>query len=132
MCTAIASRSLTKWAERYERSQENILCPQRVANNEERTKGRFVKQRDTVIQEAWAQSDNGKSFARALAEQGYVLARGDRRDVVVIDPNGRTRRSATHRGREGQRHPGAAVIAYLSPLPPHQEIAAGQPRPSAT
>lgn len=82
--------TLSKWAEAYEREHQNILCPRRVENNAERARGSFVKQRDAVIQSAWEQSDNGRSFIRALAEQGYVLARGDRRDFVVIDPHGRT------------------------------------------
>ncbi len=38
----------------------------------------------------WQSTDTGKEFATALAEHGYVLARGDRRDFVVIDPMGGT------------------------------------------
>jgi hypothetical protein len=34
----------------------------------------------------WRTTDNGKSFAAALSDAGYVLARGDRRDFVIIDP----------------------------------------------
>jgi hypothetical protein len=34
----------------------------------------------------WRSTDNGKSFAAALSDAGYVLARGDRRDFVIIDP----------------------------------------------
>jgi hypothetical protein len=37
------------------------------------------------IRACWERSDSGKSFAAALDEKGYVLARGDRRDFVVID-----------------------------------------------
>jgi Relaxase/Mobilisation nuclease domain len=36
----------------------------------------------------WQQADNGQSFKAALENQGYVLARGDRRDFVVIDRAG--------------------------------------------
>jgi hypothetical protein len=42
------------------------------------------------ITELWRSSDSGKAFANALSEAGYVLARGDRRDFVVIDPGGGT------------------------------------------
>jgi hypothetical protein len=34
----------------------------------------------------WRSTDNGQSFAAALSDAGYVLARGDRRDFVIIDP----------------------------------------------
>jgi hypothetical protein len=34
----------------------------------------------------WRSADNGQSFAAALSDAGYVLARGDRRDFVIIDP----------------------------------------------
>jgi hypothetical protein len=40
------------------------------------------------IRACWERSDSGRSFTAALAEQGYVLARGDRRDFVVIDQAG--------------------------------------------
>lgn len=36
----------------------------------------------------WQQTDSGKTFAAALAEDGWSLARGDRRDFVAIDPQG--------------------------------------------
>jgi hypothetical protein len=38
----------------------------------------------------WRKTDNGPDFARALWDAGYVLARGDRRDFVTIDPMGGT------------------------------------------
>jgi hypothetical protein len=38
----------------------------------------------------WRSTDNGQSFAAALSDAGYVLARGDRRDFVIIDPMGGT------------------------------------------
>jgi len=46
---------------------------------------------DQVVQdltECFERTDNGRSFEVALAEKGYVLARGDRRDFVVIDWQG--------------------------------------------
>ncbi len=42
------------------------------------------------ITELWRSTDSGKDFAAGLAEAGFVLARGDRRDFVVIDPRGGT------------------------------------------
>ncbi|MCM8597589.1 MAG: relaxase/mobilization nuclease domain-containing protein [Candidatus Accumulibacter sp.] len=40
------------------------------------------------IRQAWNGSDNGPSLAAALEQQGMILARGDRRDFVVIDAAG--------------------------------------------
>ncbi len=36
----------------------------------------------------WSRADSGQAFAAALAEQGYILAKGDRRDFCVIDAAG--------------------------------------------
>jgi len=41
-----------------------------------------------IFQQCWAQSDCKDSFAHALAEQGYILAKGDRRGFVAVDRNG--------------------------------------------
>lgn len=38
------------------------------------------------LTELWLHSDSGPAFAAALAERGYILARGDRRDFCVVDP----------------------------------------------
>ncbi|RYE51813.1 MAG: hypothetical protein EOP21_00385 [Hyphomicrobiales bacterium] len=40
------------------------------------------------LTELWQHSDSGPAFASALAERGYILARGDRRDFCVIDAAG--------------------------------------------
>ncbi len=100
---------LSQWAQRYEEQQGKIRCHKRVENNERReelaqqrqhdpenTKGKIVRGRDPIIQKAWQQSDNGRSFAAALEEQGYLLAKGDKRGVVVIDPQGKPINPARH------------------------------------
>jgi hypothetical protein len=38
-----------------------------------------------ALQTAWSQSDDLKSFSAAIREQGYRLAKGDRRGFVVVD-----------------------------------------------
>jgi hypothetical protein len=40
------------------------------------------------LTQLWNRADSGKAFTAALDEQGYILAKGDRRDFVVIDPAG--------------------------------------------
>src|SRR5262249_31939453 len=47
-----------------------------------------LKEIRATIKDCWEHSDNGKSFAAALDAQGLILARGDRRDFVVIDHAG--------------------------------------------
>jgi relaxase-like protein len=52
--------------------------------------GMSPKEAKEQITELWRRTDNGPDFAKALWDAGYVLARGDRRDFVVIDPKGGT------------------------------------------
>jgi hypothetical protein len=40
------------------------------------------------ITELWQRTDSGQSFAAALDDAGWILARGDRRDFLVVDPHG--------------------------------------------
>ena len=47
--------------------------------------GKDIKSIKAALQDAWAISDNKASLQHALAERGYVLARGDRRGYVVLD-----------------------------------------------
>lgn len=42
----------------------------------------------SMFQDCWATSDNRQSFARALADNGFHLARGDRRGFVAVDYQG--------------------------------------------
>ena len=41
-----------------------------------------------TIRDCWDRSDNGRAFNAALEQQGLILARGDRRDFVVVDAEG--------------------------------------------
>jgi hypothetical protein len=36
------------------------------------------------VLDAWGHADDGRTFAQAISDQGHVLARGDRRDVVIV------------------------------------------------
>lgn len=53
----------------------------------ERT-GLHPKERKTLITELYQQSDTGQAFHAALNENGYILAKGDRRALVVVDMAG--------------------------------------------
>jgi hypothetical protein len=50
--------------------------------------GTDLKAIRNTIQECWQSADSGQAFAAALEQQGLILARGDRRDFVVIDREG--------------------------------------------
>jgi len=45
--------------------------------------GKEPKQIKTIFQDAWAISDSQTSFANALEEEGYILAKGDRGHIAV-------------------------------------------------
>ena len=42
----------------------------------------------TIFQDCWAVSDTQATFAHALKERGYILARGDKRGFVALDHRG--------------------------------------------
>ncbi len=44
----------------------------------------------TLLKSAWEQSDSKETFAHALQERGFLLARGDRRGFVALDVTGGT------------------------------------------
>ncbi|MEM7441561.1 MAG: AAA family ATPase [Pseudomonadota bacterium] len=50
---------------------------------------RDPKSQKMMFQECWAQSDSRAAFSAALWEQGYLLARGDRRGFVAVDQDGK-------------------------------------------
>ena len=52
--------------------------------------GRDPREIKQVFQRAWAQADSAKAFGAALMENGFIIARGDRRGHVAIDYIGET------------------------------------------
>jgi hypothetical protein len=50
--------------------------------------GKDPKQIKAVFQECWSLGKTQNAFAHALKEQGYMLARGDRRGFVAVDHRG--------------------------------------------
>lgn len=75
----------------------------------EKRKGRsgFVKHREPTAEKAptvlelYERSDGGQAFKAALQEQGYTLAKGDRRGFVLVDEQGNV--SSLSRQLKGQR-----------------------------
>lgn len=50
--------------------------------------GKDAARLKAMFQERWAISDSNASFAHALEEQGFILAKGDRRGIVAVDHEG--------------------------------------------
>lgn len=46
------------------------------------------KEMKAEITALWQQSDSGRAFQAAVEEKGYLLAKGDRRDFILIDQEG--------------------------------------------
>lgn len=74
------------------------------------------EQRRHEITQAYRGSDSAEAFRSALAQKGYVLARGDRRGFVLVDRHGEVHSLA--RQIEGVRT--GAIKKKLSPLTPDQ------------
>ena len=66
--------------------------PDRNAQDWETFRGQESKQDPKAIKvqvtALWQAADSGRAFAAALAQHGYILARGDRRDFCLIDRAG--------------------------------------------
>ena len=71
------------FAREYERKHGKIYCERREENAKKREKGEKTHYGDPVIVEAWHSSRNGKEFVAALEREGYALAQGRKRPVVV-------------------------------------------------
>ncbi len=68
--------------------------PPRTPSHKEHQQGERTgispQQAKELITGLWRATDNGKAFRAALEEKGWLLARGDRRDFVAVDPQGGT------------------------------------------
>lgn len=62
--------------------------PDRADYEQAKRQGRDIGEIKAEIREAWERSDNGASFENALADAGYILAKGDKRDFVAVDRTG--------------------------------------------
>jgi len=65
-----------------------VLAPTRDEFEQARRLGIDIHQVRATIREFWDRSDNGNSFAAALAAAGLTLAKGEHRDFIVIDREG--------------------------------------------
>lgn len=70
-----------------------------------------MKEEITALKQA---ADNAQAFKAALEEHGYILARGDRRDFVIIDPAGQVHSL----GRQLEGMKAAELRAFMKPVDP--------------
>ena len=65
-----------------------VMAPRRDEDEQARRLGVDIRDVRATIRECWERSDNGHSFAAALADEGLMLAKGDKRDFMAIDNEG--------------------------------------------
>jgi hypothetical protein len=63
-----------------------IMAPLLYEHEKARRLGIDIHETRASIRACWDHSDNGRSFVAALADKGLVLARGERRGFIVVDP----------------------------------------------
>lgn len=82
---------LSRWAQKYEKQRGKIYCPQRVANNNRRDRGEFVKHRPLI---------NTADFRRwQKAQSAEALARGPSLELDIPEHH-RAERKALHDAKE--------------------------------
>ena len=64
------------------------FAPTRAEEEQARRLGLDVHEVRNTIRHCWDRSDCGRSFQAALESEGYILAKGERRDFIIIDPEG--------------------------------------------
>ncbi|OIQ19302.1 MAG: hypothetical protein BM557_06245 [Flavobacterium sp. MedPE-SWcel] len=97
----------SRWAEDYEREHGKIYCEERVINNARRRNGEKIKHREAKaqnsekIQALYNQAQNTKEFQGLLEQEGYTLAKGNRRGFVLVRQDGQVH--SLSRQLKGQR-----------------------------
>jgi len=77
--------SLTRVSSRRAADEEEKFPLTRNAFEQARRLKTNIQEIRAAIVNCWNRSDDGFSFVAALQEQGLTLARGDRRDFVIVD-----------------------------------------------
>jgi hypothetical protein len=73
---------------RNTRPDQISYAPTRAEDEQARRLGVNIHEIRQTIRDCYEHSDCGRSFEAALATEGMVLAKGDKRDFIVIDPAG--------------------------------------------
>ncbi|TXL75143.1 relaxase [Vineibacter terrae] len=86
---------LKKW-EAKQRFEKDYLEATRAENAQAEETGITPEMRAAQITEAYNQSDTAEAFRAALEQQGYIVAKSDRRDFVVVDEFGNVHSLSRH------------------------------------
>jgi hypothetical protein len=74
------------------RDKEAERRPERAPSHHEQKQGERLgidaREVRTELTDLWRQAENSGDFQRLVAEHGYTLARGDKRDLVIFDREG--------------------------------------------
>ena len=73
---------------RNKRPDQISYAPTRAEDEQARRLGLDIHELRQTIRDCYERSDCGRSFDAALEAEGMVLAKGDKRDFIVIDPAG--------------------------------------------
>ncbi len=72
--------------------REGVERPNRTPSHNEmqqaKRTGLSPQEAKELITPLWQTTDSGKAFMAAVEEKGWAVARGDKRDFVLIDPHG--------------------------------------------
>ncbi|MCB1921460.1 MAG: relaxase/mobilization nuclease domain-containing protein [Candidatus Competibacteraceae bacterium] len=91
-------RKLSTWAQAYEQKRGKVYCQARQFNAQARAvakeqDGKPAPRRyvDDTVAASWARSQNGNDLRAALSAKGWGLAKGDKKEAVLmaVAPNGR-------------------------------------------
>jgi hypothetical protein len=94
---------LKAW-EQKQKHEKDKLEPTLAEKAQEGQTGISAEERAKEVTACYEQSDTAEAFVRALEQKGYVLARGDRRGLVVVDafgnPHSLSRYVKNHKGKD--------------------------------
>lgn len=106
---------LRAW-EAKQKYEKQRLEPTLAERAQEQATGISPEQRRDEITACYEQSDTAEAFRAALEQKGYVLAKGDKRGLVVVDKFG-----APHSlTRYVKGHKAGAIKKKLAPLTPEK------------
>lgn len=83
-----SKKTISAFCHAYEVEHGKIYCKLREENIQKRKEGEMTRYADPHIVKAWNEAADGKAFIEALKKEGYNLAQGRKR-VVVVDKYGK-------------------------------------------
>ena len=125
-------RQLAAWASEYEQIDGKIYCEEREKNARRREASQLTKYQDEKVTDAvkilnlYQQSDSGAAFVAALADEGYVLAKGDKGRLVLVDMEGKAQNLVRQLDGVKRTQVNQKLVDVLENLPSATEVIAQQ------